>query len=261
VSPVSCIYEGTVRHRRLAPVEHRFRYRLFLCFLDLDELPGLLRGRWLVSATRPAPLRFRREDHLGDTARPLAECVRDAVAERIGHRPQGPVRLLTHLRHLGFVFNPVSFYYCYAPDGESLEASLAEVDNTPWGERHLYAVDARPAPGRGPRRAWRVAKEFHVSPFMPMDLDYAWRFSEPGERLSVEMANVRGGERLFEASLSLSRRPFDTRSLLSALLRFPLLTARLLAAIYLQALRLWWKRAPYHPHPGPRTARVPVEET
>lgn len=250
MSRASCLYVGEVRHRRFLPVAHAFSYRLFMPYLDLEELPTLFSGRWLWSASRPALARFRREDHLGDPEVPLAEAVRTAVAERIGRRPEGPIRLLTHLRYFGFVFNPVSFYFCFAPDGTRLEALLAEVDNTPWGERHLYVADARRGEGAGATHVWRLAKELHVSPFMPMDLEYEWRVTAPGERLVVHMENLRDGERLFDATLRLERREIDGPGLARALVRFPFMTARVLAAIYLQALRLWWKRAPYHPHPG-----------
>lgn len=257
----SCLYEGSVCHRRLRPLPHRFEYRHFMAYLDLDELEDVFRGRWLWSVSRPAPARFRREDHLGDPSRPLADAVRDLVGERIGRRPEGPIRLLTNLRHFGFVFNPVSFYYCFAPEGLQLEALVAEVDNTPWGERHLYVVDGRQSEDGRSDATFRVAKEFHVSPFMPMDLEYEWRISRPGARLVVHMTNLLRGERLFEASLRLERREIDGRSLASALARFPFLTARVLGAIYYEALRLWWKGAPYHPHPARDAAPARAEET
>ena len=139
----SCLYEGTMRHRRFRPVPHAFGYRLFMVYLDLDELDEVFAGRWLWSTTRCALARFRREDHLGVPTVPLPDAVRALVKERLGFRPTGPVRLLTHLRYFGFVMNPVSFYYCFAADGKQLEAIVAEVNNTPWGERHCYVMDAR----------------------------------------------------------------------------------------------------------------------
>ena len=171
----SCIYEGTVLHRRFLQRDHCFQNRLFLMYLDLDELPGVFKGRWMWSTTRFAVARFRREDHFGDADRPLQDCVRDLVEQREEFRPAGPIRLLTSLRYFGYVINPVCFYYCYATDGQTLEAVVAEVTNTPWGETHCYVIDARSSD----RADWekRVVraeheKEFHVSPFMPMDMDY-----------------------------------------------------------------------------------------
>ena len=248
----SALYVGTVRHRRFAPVENAFRYHAFWVYLDLDELDEAFRGRWLWSARRPAPAWFRRADHLGDPARPLDACVRDLVEREAGFRPRGPVRLLTHLRYFGYVFNPVSFYYCFAPDGP-LDAIVAEIHNTPWNERHCHVLDARAQVRvHGPHGALRFAfaKEFHVSPFMPMAIDYAWRFVTPGRGLAVHMENRAGGNTLFDATLVLARRPMTGANLAAALARHPLMTVEVIAAIYGQALRLWWKRCPAYPHPG-----------
>ena len=134
----SALYEGCIRHRRFAVRRHEFRYRIAMAYIDLDELPDLLGGRLVRS--RAGLVRFRRSDYLGDPAVPLADAVRAMVAERAGSAPQGPIRLLTHLRTFGHCFNPVSFYYCFAADGERLETIVAEVTNTPWGERHAYVL-------------------------------------------------------------------------------------------------------------------------
>ena len=133
----SCIYEGTIRHRRLGP-RREFSHRLALAYLDLDELPGLLDGRLI--ARRPRLVRFRRRDYLGDPAVPLCRAGLDVVDDRTGARPEGPIRLLTQLRSFGHCFNPVSFYYCIEPGGEGVQALVAEVTSTPWGERHAYVV-------------------------------------------------------------------------------------------------------------------------
>jgi DUF1365 family protein len=251
----SCLYVGTVRHRRFAPVPHGFSYRVFLVYLDLSELPRVFERRWLWSVGRPNVAAFRREDHLGDPAVPLDEAVRDLVLERLGRRPAGPVRLLTHLRYLGYGFNPVSFYYCFAADG-ALDAIVAEVNNTPWGEQYPYVLDARaPAAASPPREAgrvlrWRFPKAFHVSPFMPLAQEYDWRLHEPGARLAVHMENLEGGRPLFDATLALERREISGPALARALAVHPFMTARVIAAIYWNALRLRWKGAVHHPHPG-----------
>ena len=134
-APRHCaLYFGVVRHRRFDAVRHSFATRLYFAYLDLDELDAAFRGRFWWSARRPAPMWFRRADYFGPPDVPLADAVRDAVAARTGRRPDGPVRVLTHLRAFGYVFNPVSFYYCFDRD-ERLQAVLAEITNTPWGER------------------------------------------------------------------------------------------------------------------------------
>ena len=206
----SAIYEGTVRHRRFAVRRHDLEHRVAMAYLDLDELEGLLGGR-LVSR-RPGLVRFRREDYLGDPAVPLKAAVRARLGE---DAPDGPVRLLTNLRTLGLCFNPVSFYYCFDRD-EHLRAVVAEVTNTPWGERHAYVLD-----GTGRVLRGQHDKAMRVSPFMGMDQRYAVAAGEPGPTLSVHIESVENGERAFDATLKLRRRPF--RASLSALRVLPLI--------------------------------------
>jgi DUF1365 family protein len=244
----SCLYTGTVEHRRFAPVANRFRYGLYLLYLDLDELPAVIDRLWFASARRPAPVRFRRDDYLGDAARPLADCVRDRVETETGHRPQGPIRLLTHLRTFGHCFNPVSFYYCFAPGGGPLEAIVAEITNTPWKERHAYVLPVDPR--RGPVQRFEFDKVFHVSPFMLLEQRYRWAFTAPAEGLEVYMETRQGGRRLFDVSLALRAHPLTAGSLLGSLLAFPFITIRVLAQIYWQALRLRLKGTPVHDHPA-----------
>ena len=173
----SRLYTGRVTHRRLSAVRNEFRDTLFMAYLDLDELPGLFDPYWLWSARRPALAWFRRADYLGDPARPLADCVRERIRTELGQAPAGPIRVLTHLRYFGHNFNPVTFYYCHeAPDGP-VRVIVAEITNTPWNERHSYvlAVDEATAARNGPYR-FEFEKHFHVSPFMPMEQHYRWRF-------------------------------------------------------------------------------------
>ena len=245
----SAVYEGRVRHRRFQPVAHEFSYPLFLMYLDLEELPRLLDPYPLWSARRAAPARFRREDFMGDPARPLAECARDAVAAETGARPDGPVRLLAGLRYLGHSFNPVSFYYCFDSDGERVEAVVADVENIPWGERHAYVL-AR-GEREGPVLSDEMDKALHVSPLMGMDQTYAFRAGEPGERLSVHIESrphEREG-RSFDATLSLRRHELSQPRLAWMLARYPAMSLQVVAKIYAQSLRLKPKGARYFPHP------------
>lgn len=242
----SAIYEGTVIHARRHPVEHVFTYRLFHLYLDLDEVDTVFIGsRWWRNEAA-APATFRRRDHLPG-ALPLAEQVRSLVAERIGHRPTGAVRLLTHVRMFGVSFNPVSFYYSFDADG-SLAAIVAEITNIPWLERHCYVVDCRGRSADG--LAFDLDKQFHISPFMGMQQRYRWRFSVPGEALTVHMTSIEDERSLFTAALAHRRRVLTPPALDALLWRYPLMPMQVVAGIYGQAARLWWKGVPVCDHPA-----------
>jgi uncharacterized protein len=239
----SAIYEGTIRHRRFAEREHSFEHTIAMAYLDLDELPGLLGGRLVRS--RPGLVRFRRRDYLGDPDVPLADAVRSEVEAQTGSAPEGPIRLLTHLRTFGHCFNPVSFYYCFAPEGR-LEAILAEVTNTPWGERHSYVLERN----GGPVLKGGFDKALHVSPFMGMAQRYAWRAPEPGETASVHIESTEAGHRAFDATLAMERRPFTASSLRRITGRYPAATLRMMGLIYGHAAALKLKGVTVKPHPG-----------
>lgn len=254
----SCLYVGQVRHRRATPARHAFRHPLFMVYLDLDELAAVFRGRWLWSATRPAPLRFAREDHLGDPRRPLADALRDFVEDGCGARPSGPIRLLTQLRHFGLGFNPVSFYYCFDHAGRAVEYIVAEVNNTPWGERHCYLLPVTPEQQGHHHLRFANRKAFHVSPFMPMDMDYRWRISVPGEHLAVHIENHGSDGKVFDATLSLRREPISGSRLARTFMRHTFQSLHVIGAIHWQALKLWSKGCPIHDHPGCSGDAVPA---
>ncbi len=255
----SCFYEGFVRHRRHDATQDQLLHRLCMAYLDLDELPELFDGHPLWSARRPALAWFRRADYLGDRRTPLRLAVEGLVRERTGIALEGPIRLLTNMRFAGHCFNPVSFYYCFDAAGRRVRAVVAEVTNTPWGERHAYVLgvkESRTRAGGGTGRVIRgeFAKALHVSPLMGMDYSYDWRLTEPAESLSVQIESTRNGgpldgELVFDATLSLRRRPIDAQELRRVLVRYPLPTVRLTAHIYTHALGLRLRGARWHPHP------------
>jgi uncharacterized protein len=254
----SCIYSGWVRHRRYAPTRHEFRYRLFMMYLDLDELPSLFDPFWCWSSTRAALARFKRGDFHGSTDVPLDRAIRDTVRESTGRAPDGPIRLLTHLRYFGYSFNPVSFYYCFDKLDTRVETIVAEITNTPWKQRHAYVLPVATAQQSQPVMQFGFDKSFHVSPFMPMDVRYDWRFSAPGDALLVHMKNFREGKRAFDATLTLARDEISHASMMKALLRFPAMTAKVTSAIYWQALRLMLKRTPLFTHPDKQPVPQPT---
>ena len=246
----SALYNGWVQHRRFAPRTHAFRYRMGLLYLDLDEQQQLFALSPLAGSGRWAPFAFRETDYLPQFTRAgvkLSDAVRQRVGAALGHRPQGSICLLTQPRSWGLAFNPVSFFYCHDADGR-LAAILCEVSNTPWRERYHYVL---PADGEG-HQHFAVAKAFHVSPFLPRELEYRMAFSPQGERLGIHMADwmtdEQGATKVFEASLSLQRTELDRASLHAYLRSFPWMTGKTVAAIYWQALRLLLKRIPLFSH-------------
>jgi DUF1365 family protein len=238
----SGLFVGTVRHRRFTPVAHAFTYPLFMALLDVDRVPELMTQSRLTSHNRWNWASFDDRDHLGDPSRPLRErLVVDAARHGI-EVPTGPIFLLTHLRYLGYCFNPVSFFYCF-DRAEQLQVVLAEVSNT-FGGTHNYWL--RPDPASRTFRA-AAAKSLYVSPFMPVDLKYAFAFTPPARSLVAHMETSQRGSVGFDATLSLERRPWNATEIRRVLVRYPAMTARVMAGIHWEALKLWWKGVPVVP--------------
>jgi DUF1365 family protein len=252
----SAIYEGQVRHRRFQPIERSFTYRVFMFYLDIEEIPEVIGLHPLVSTRPRMPASFSRSDYLGPSDVPLDDAVRDLVEQRTGRRPTGPVRMLTNLRYWGLIENPVTFYYCFEPSGEKLEAVVAEVTNTPWGDRHAYVVEA--TEGEMVLSA-REDKAMHVSPLMAMDHEYELRFGPPGSRISVHMESSLDDRLFLDATLGLKRSELDRASLSRLLLKYPPMSWRTTFAIHRQAALTWLRGVPFHPRPGPHLSEVPGE--
>ena len=244
----SALYTGRVRHRRFAPKTHAFEYEMVYFYLDLAEVERLFRHPFVFSKDAFALLSFRRKDYLGDETKPLDHAVRDLVRERTGKELSGPIRLLTQVSYLGHCFNPVSFYYCFDAEGAHIEFIVAHVTNTPWKEKHAYVVECP----KNKVLEFRVPKSFHVSPFMPMDIEYGWRFTAPGPVLSVHMENrdLASGATIFDATMTFKRQDLTLVCVLKAVAAFPLMTAKTLLAIYFQALRMKLKSFRFYSNPS-----------
>jgi len=244
----SAFYFGQLRHRRFQPALHQFTYDLFMACLDIDRIPELTRISRFLGYNRFNWASFCERDHFGDPRLPLRErLTRDAAAQGIS-LPSGPIYLLTHLRYLGYVFNPISLFYCYDSD-DSLRVVLAEVNST-FGETHNYWLHPGNEQPAAKSRRYQCPKALHVSPFMGMDMDYQFVLTPPGDGLIAHMKTIRAGEALFDATLNLHREPWTAKALHRALATHPLMTAKVIGAIHWQALRLYLKKVPVFTHPA-----------
>ena len=243
----SAIYQGYLRHRRFTPNVHKFSYRIFMMYLDLDELDLVLEKSpfWSRRAWRPA--RFERGDFHGDPALSLKQAIRVRIHEETGHWHDGPVRMLANLRYFGFIINPITCYYCFDSE-EKLQYIVVEVTNTPWNERQSYVLVCDPK-----KRLQRIdfQKLMHVSPFNPMNMKYRWCSNNPSKMLSLNLETERGDEIHVDATMALKRREINAASLAGILLQHPWMTAKVVVAIYWEALKLWIKRNPFYDHPAP----------
>lgn len=254
----SCIYVGQVRHRRLSPVKHAFQYPLFMMFLDLDELPDIFQKYWFWSYQKKNIASFQTKDYMGNKSVDLSDDVRDLVKQKTGELPTGPVRLLTHMKYFGHVFNPVSFYYCYESDGQTLHSIVAEITNTPWNEAYSYVLKVNSEVNTMYR--FEFGKNFHVSPFNKMQQDYDWRLKLPTENLNVHMNVIEDEIKVFDATMRLKKQSINSKNLALCLLRFPLMTVKIVFNIYYQAFKLWIKRSPVYDHPNKKPGKEAPEQ-
>jgi len=251
----SAIYKGRIRHRRFMPNTHEFEYPIFMFLLKANEIPKVIQKFWQFGSSALCWVRFRRKDYVGGSKGDLDQAVRTKIAEKLGKQSaeiEGEVYLLGHLRYFGFYFSPLNLYYL-KQEGK-FRYMLAEVSNTPWNEKHYYLVDLH--------EPQRHSKEFHVSPFNPMEQDYQWRVTPPAsdsKHCLVHIDIFGNGEnqkKVFDATLILNRVALNQKQLWRVLLTTPIQTFSMAVGIYWQALKLMIKRTPYHPHPTKSSAKA-----
>lgn len=259
----SAIYEGKVWHKRFLPREHSFSYRVFMMYLDLSELDRVFSISPFYSAKHFSLAMFRRNDYFklpGENQNTsLDQSIRTAVYSALELKLSGPIRLLTNLRYFGYLVNPISCYYCFDAKDEKLEAILIEVTNTPWEERTHYVLDCR---GEAINEGVSFLKQMHVSPFMPLNMQYMWRGGVPDTGLKYTLTSVETNpdcgevknsevsmQRHFVAGVNFVRKEINSNNLRNILVYYPLMTVKVVVAIYWQALRLFLKRMPFFPHP------------
>jgi uncharacterized protein len=226
-----------------------------MMYLDLDELPQLFEKTRFWSYQKANIASFKRKDYYGDATKPLKTEINHLIYTATGQYPRGAICLLTNMRYFGHCFNPVSFYYVFEADNTTLQAIVTHITNTPWGEDYAYVHDYAKEniikqTKNGQITAFKLDKKFHVSPFMPMDIDYDWAFKLGGKQLLVHMKNYQQQQQLFNATLALERQEISALQLNKALFFYPFMTLKVVAGIYWHAFLLWIKRIPFHAHPN-----------
>lgn len=248
----SCIYAGQVMHHRFKPARHRFIYQVFSMLLDLEELDTLNKRLKLFSLNRFNLFSFHERDHGDGSSRPLVNQIRDALRSQGLNLGQGKVKLLCYPRLLGYVFNPLSVFYCYDEQGQ-LGAILYEVSNT-FNQKHRYLIPVNQPDDSIIRQS--CPKAFYVSPFIGMEARYHFRMQPPDKQVAVCIRETDKEGALLHASFTGKQRPLSDSSLLKTFARYPLMTLKVIAGIHWEALHIWRKKIPLQPRPAPPASSI-----
>ena len=247
----SKLYFGKVSHTRSIPIKHRFEYKTFYCFIDIDELETVFDQHPFWSYASKNLAWFNEANYIGRDGN-IRQAVESHIKEQTGNEFSGRICILTHLTYYGYCFNPVSFYYCFDEQDE-LSYVISEINNTPWDERHVYVTEVK---DDKPMVVDSFEKIFHVSPFLDMDFRYKWQFSRPNADLIINMDNFKQNDHWFNAYMELEAEPITKATLSKALMQYPFMTLKVTLAIYWQALKLKLKGAKFYDHPNTDSLRT-----
>ncbi len=240
------IYQGTIAHTRFSSKLHRFTYKTNMLYLDLDELQSAFLGKLFWGYNKPNLASFYRSDFYGDKRKTIKNSIQSLLLNKINLHHKGKVFLLTTIRYFGFAFNPVSFYYCF-DESSNIQAIISHITNTPWNEKHVYVHDCRNKPSMS--KKFEFDKDFHVSPFMPMNINYSWVFSPPKDFLYVSMDSYNNDKLIFNATLKMTKKAWSNFILNKILFLSLPMSIKSTVLIYFNALILFIKRAKFFPHP------------
>lgn len=247
LQPDAAIYKGTVTHTRTMPAKRSFTYQVYMMYVNVEEIESLCQKSWLWSHTRRFwPASFRRDDFHQNNELPLRQALQKTLHEKAGIIHDGPIYMLSNWRLFGFNFNPLTTYYCFEKDAANPSYIIAEVTNTPWKERHSYVIACD---SESHHHGSIFDKKMHVSPFFPMNMQYNWKGTTPGESLKINLKNSTSGKTCLIANLDLNRIPATEKNLNSIVIQFPFMTVKVILGIYWQALKLWANRTQVFSHP------------